>query len=84
MAVLLGYIDRCITSKNIMLVTFHYAAIMINTLTYVLQITLKMSVLSYKLRILLLNVYVLATLVKRNSAYSFLLETNKSLYLSRV
>ena len=32
--VILGYIDHCITSKNIMLVTFHYAIIMINTLTH--------------------------------------------------
>ena len=32
MAVLLGYTDRCITLKNIMLVTFHYAVIVINTL----------------------------------------------------
>ena len=30
--VLLGYIDRCITSKNIVL-TFYYAVIMINALT---------------------------------------------------
>ena len=33
MTVLLGYIERCITSKNIMLVTFYYAVIMINALT---------------------------------------------------
>ena len=31
MTVLLGYIDHCIASKNIMLVTFHYAVAMINT-----------------------------------------------------
>ena len=32
MTVLLGYIDHCITSKNIM-PTFYYAVIMINALT---------------------------------------------------
>ena len=31
--VLLGYIDRYIASKNIMLVTFHYVDIRINTST---------------------------------------------------
>ena len=31
---LLGYIDRCIASMNIMLVTSHYAGIVISTLTY--------------------------------------------------
>ena len=31
MTVLLGYINCCIVSKNIMLVTFHYAVVMINT-----------------------------------------------------
>ena len=65
--VLLGYIDRCITSNNIML-TFYYAVIMINTLTGVKSYR-KYWCEAIKLRILLLNVYVLATLVKRNSAY---------------
>ena len=65
MTALLGYIDHCIVLKNIMLVTFYYAVIMIN----VLQITLKISMQSYKLCILLLNIYMLATLVKQNSAY---------------
>ena len=34
MTVLLGYIDQCIALMNILLVTSHYAGIMINALTY--------------------------------------------------
>ena len=34
MTVLLGYIDRCIASMNILLVTSHYAGIVISALTY--------------------------------------------------
>ena len=77
---LLGYIDRCITSKNIMLVTFDDAVIMINALIG----TKSYKIIPNKLLNLLLKVYVLATLVKRNSAYSCHLETNDSLYIGPV
>ena len=80
--VLLGYIDCCITSKNIM-PTFYYAVIMINTLTQAPNHTENIGV-SYKLRILLLNVYMIATLVKWNSTYSCHLEMNDSLYIGPV
>ena len=80
MAVLLGYIDRCVPSMNILLVTSHHAGIMTSVLTLI-QIILKIIGVS---GILSLNIYVLAMLVKWNSAYSFHLETNKSLYLGCV
>ena len=34
---LLGYIDHCIASKNILLVASHYASTAINALTYSLR-----------------------------------------------
>ena len=80
MTILLGYIDCYITLKNIMLVTFHYAVIMINTLMR----SKKHWCEAINYAFCLLYVYMLAMLVKRNSAYSFHLETIKSLSLGRI
>ena len=84
MTALLGYIDHCITFKNIMLVTFHYAITMIitpnNTENIGRKLHRKFDTHSFIKRI----IYMLAMLVKRNSTYSLHLEMNESLSLGRV
>ena len=74
-------VNRCITLKNIMLVTFHYAVIVINTLICPENIGVKLAI---NYGFCLVNVYVLATLLKRNSAYSIHLKNKIPLFRQRI